>query len=95
MGGTSNTEAGSPGNLVLLCGSGTTGCHGGVESRRDDSRARGWLLAIGERATEVPVVDNSGRAWLLDDDGGKRLVTPGLQSPPVHVPSKHERTTND
>ena len=31
-------------NLVTLCGSGTTGCHGEVESDRDAAEAVGWLL---------------------------------------------------
>ena len=33
------------GNLVMLCGTGTTGCHGKVEhADRDSRRALGWYL---------------------------------------------------
>jgi hypothetical protein len=34
-------------NLVTLCGTGTTGCHGLVESQRTVSYALGWLVPNG------------------------------------------------
>lgn len=40
-------------NLVTLCGTGTTGCHGDVESDREASEAAGWLLPR-RRATVTP-----------------------------------------
>ena len=42
MGGTKTPD--TPANLVLLCGTGTTGCHGWVESHRAVAIAQGWLV---------------------------------------------------
>lgn len=33
-----------PANLLLLCGSGTTGCHGWIEKHRAESIEKGWLM---------------------------------------------------
>jgi hypothetical protein len=44
MGGTRDPLAGHPSNIVLLCGSGTTGCHGWIEDHREDALETGWLL---------------------------------------------------
>lgn len=44
MGGSALLER--PSNLVRLCGTGTTGCHGFVESNRTQSTTRGWLLGF-------------------------------------------------
>jgi hypothetical protein len=39
MGGSRNESTYiKPANLIVLCGSGTTGCHGWVESNRDRSK---------------------------------------------------------
>jgi 5-methylcytosine-specific restriction protein A len=60
-------------NLVVLCGSGTTGCHGWVESYRTQAEADGWLVRRGLQVpADVPVLYR-GRWVLLDDEGG---VTP-------------------
>ena len=45
MGGTSDLRCNDIRNLVLLCGTGTTGCHGWVESNRASAREDGWLIA--------------------------------------------------
>jgi hypothetical protein len=34
-------------NLLHLCGSGTTGCHGYIEHHRKESYRKGWLLKMG------------------------------------------------
>lgn len=44
MGGSRDPRSFDPRNLVLVCGSGTTGCHGWIESHRDVARSEGWLL---------------------------------------------------
>lgn len=31
-------------NLLLLCGSGTTGCHGWIEAHRSEAISKGWLM---------------------------------------------------
>lgn len=43
-------------NLVTLCGSGTTRCHGHVESQRTESYALGWLVPNGAVPEEWPVL---------------------------------------
>jgi len=74
MGGTKAGWANLPGNLILVCGSGTTGCHGKIESFRDMSYRAGWLLKWGEEPEHHPFVDSSGRWWKIDNEGGKREV---------------------
>lgn len=45
MGGTRWEGIHSPALLVLLCGDGTSGCHGWVESNRAAALRLGWLLS--------------------------------------------------
>lgn len=67
-GGDRRPEANLPANLMLTCGSGTTGCHGFIESNRATAIAYGWLLSANDIPAEVAV-----RTWwgkvLLDDEG--------------------------
>ncbi|MEU3452112.1 hypothetical protein ABZ671_00515 [Micromonospora sp. NPDC006766] len=63
-------DTNQPHNLILLCGSATTLCHGWVESNRNAARAHGWAI----RQTDDPAarfVDHAihGRVWLLSDGG--------------------------
>lgn len=44
MGGTKNPLSNDTRNLITLCGTGTTGCHGWVESHREEALAQGWLI---------------------------------------------------
>lgn len=73
MGGTRDPLINSPANLVLLCGSGTTGCHGWVESNRREARALGWLVSQWADPADVPIVHN-GRTTYLTEDG--HVLTP-------------------
>ena len=43
-------------NLILLCGSATTRCHGHVESRRTEAYAEGFLVERGQDPATVPVL---------------------------------------
>lgn len=69
-------------NLILLCGSGTTGCHGWVHSHPVEARRRGLIIPANHRPQrdpmEVPVMvlmEGIGKVWLLlDDDGGFEIV---------------------
>lgn len=72
MGGSKEKWVNLPGNLLLLCGSGVTGCHGHVESHRDTARASGFLVPLnGDRLpVNVPVLHALYGAVLLDDYGG-------------------------
>lgn len=81
MGGTSSTAVGSPANALVLCGSGTTGCHGWAEAHPVEAELLGWRLAPGVEADGAPWwhrfygwvcwrVDETGfltRGWM--DDG--------------------------
>lgn len=44
MGGTRWPGINLPSNLAWICGSGTTGCHGYIESHRDEAYRMGWLV---------------------------------------------------
>lgn len=55
MGGTKSPVVASASNGVVLCGSGTTGCHGWVESHRDMGRLDGWLVPQWRDPADVPV----------------------------------------
>ena len=72
MGGTKLKWVDLPGNLLLLDGSGTTGCHGHVEKHRAAARASGFLVPLnGVRLpVEVPVLHAIHGKVLLDDFGG-------------------------
>lgn len=58
-------------NLVTLCGSGTTKCHGHVESQRAESYALGWLVPNGAVPEEWPVLrwTPDGPRWMQPGDG--------------------------
>lgn len=74
MGGSKNQELHKAANLIALCGSGTTGCHGWVESHRLEARTFGYLIQKVESAEEIPFKDLSGNWWLIDNDGQKRQL---------------------
>ena len=76
MGGSRVGWVNLPPNLVLLCGSGVTGCHGWVESNRAEAIELGWLVSrIGvQTAAEIPVAYWDGTLRFLDDTGGYTLA---------------------
>ncbi len=54
-GGTRRPDANEPQTLILLCGSATTGCHGYVESHRDEALANGWAVRLNDDPLTKPV----------------------------------------
>lgn len=52
-GGTREEIANTPANLLLLCGSGTTGCHGRIERERTTAYSYGWLVHQGTDPSTV------------------------------------------
>jgi hypothetical protein len=74
MGGSKNELLHQPANLIALCGSGTTGCHGWVESHRDKARELGYLIMKVESAEDIPFCDNSGKWWKIDNLGQKEQL---------------------
>lgn len=69
MGGSRDPELTQPSNLLLLCGSGTQGCHGWVESNRAEAYAVGLLIRGRVSPILVPVKLRYGLVT-LDDVGG-------------------------
>lgn len=75
-GGTRGPQAHRLSLLVLLCGTGTTGCHGWIESNRAEARALGWLISKFEPAdpqtiplrwSDLVDVEHPDELFLLDD----------------------------
>jgi hypothetical protein len=74
MGGSKNENLHMPANLIVLCGSGVDGCHGWVESNRNQAREEGLLIMRVESAEEIPFKDTGGRYWYIDNNGQKRQL---------------------
>jgi hypothetical protein len=67
----------STANLILLCGSGTTGCHGWVHSHVQRSYELGYLVHSWHLPENVPVrvfAPDLGAAWVLHDREGRRMM---------------------
>jgi len=78
MGGSRRAGTNSPANLLLLCGTGTSGCHGWVEAHRVTALANGFLLNQGDDPGAWPVRLHQGIRWLTDDGGlSTHPPTPG------------------
>ncbi len=60
-------------NLVVLCGHGTSGCHGACHSEVERARQAGFLLRSTENPEEVPMEHAKGTV-LLDNDGGYAVI---------------------
>lgn len=58
--------------LLLVCGDGTTGCHGFIEGNRELAERWGLLVPHGDGMdpAAIPVTLASGRLVLLDPRGG-------------------------
>lgn len=71
MGGTRDPIANTPANLLLLCGTGTDGCHGRIERERSTAYVYGWLVRQGDDPSRVPlwVWHRPERPVLLTVDG--------------------------
>lgn len=69
MGGTRRRGAGLASNGLLLCGSGTTGCHGWVESHREEARRLGMLVPLSGDPVMSPVRYWDGEWYMLGDRG--------------------------
>lgn len=81
MGGTRWEGINLPSNLLTLCGSGTTGCHGWIEHHPTYAEDHGWSVRQHERLTVAAVPVWTWRGWqYLEDDGTTRaaLEHPGV-----------------
>lgn len=55
MGGTDRPELNETSNLLALCGSGTSGCHGYIENHRQEAYEKGWIVLRDHNPADVPV----------------------------------------
>lgn len=62
-------------NLVLICGTGTTGCHGEIESRRTQAYEDGWLVHREIDPATVPIL-RFGRTLSMLADSWTRVDQP-------------------
>lgn len=70
MGGTRWAGINAPANLVTLCGSGTTMCHGWVESHPSWAAAHGWSVRTADRDLVALTPVWTWRGWVrLRADG--------------------------
>jgi hypothetical protein len=77
-GGTSDPAINSPANLLLLCGDGTTGCHGHITDHPAEAYASGLSVSVNAQVSRglkvdlatVPVTHGVHGRVLLDHDGG-------------------------
>ena len=67
-------------NLILLCGSGTTGCHGWAHSNVEEATRACYIVASWHVPAEVPVLMRrlgvrpwTTHVWCLLDDAGNEL----------------------
>ena len=70
MGGSSDPSTNGTANLIVLCGSGTSGCHGWVESHPTEANLAGWRVAQRCDPENIPVLyELEGISYLLDAAG--------------------------
>ncbi len=70
MGGTRWPGINLPSNALILCGSGTTGCHGDIESYRATAARAGYLVLSRTDPAEVAVLLHKERWVYLDNLAG-------------------------
>jgi len=70
-------------NVILLCGSGTTGCHGWVHAHPREARAAGWIVRaeglVAPETTPVQVVaagQGSPLIWVMLSPQGRQMKIP-------------------
>jgi len=89
MGGSKDAAVNSAANLLRVCGDGTRGCHGMIESDRAGAYINGWLLRRGDPPTVAPVLLRN-RWTLLTEDGqyvsGEARIIIQSHTPVTEVP---------
>ncbi len=69
MGGSRWAGINLPSNLLIACGSGTSLCHGTIESNRSGAVAAGWLVLSNSDSASVAVLVRRERWVYLTNDG--------------------------
>ena len=58
-------------NIVILCGTGTTGCHGWCHAEDRSARTLGWVVASWDKPAEIPLITPDHKMIVLLEDGTK------------------------
>lgn len=66
MGGSRLPDTNQPQNLLVLCGTGITGCHGWIESNRHAAVTDGYLLYQNDDPCQHPYLGHDGWWWLTE-----------------------------
>ena len=64
-----------PSNIVELCGSGTTGCHGWTHADPAEAERFGYIIPSWRDPLNAPIRDWNGDWWWLLDDGTAQRLT--------------------
>lgn len=76
-----------PENLLQLCGSGTTGCHGWVHAHPARAYRLGYLVHTGKDPATIPVYYRTG-GWQQLHTDGTRHPCPPPEDLPTHIDIK-------
>ena len=81
MGGTRRAGINALSNLLAVCGSGSTACHGWIHGNPKEAYRLGWMMPSADDiltvSSRTPVVLYSGRRVLLDPVAQGYLSAPG------------------
>lgn len=90
MGGTDDPAINRPANGIVLCGSGTTGCHGWTEEHPIAAARHGFAVESWAASTSVPVRYPHG--WFsLDNHGSKWACSPPLDNDAHQCATRKDR----
>lgn len=76
MGGTDRPDTNQPQNLLAVCGSGTTGCHGWMEGHPIGAEVAGWRVRQSDDPRRMPVDHARYGRVFLTPNGSIRTRTP-------------------
>lgn len=79
-GGSSDPLINAPSNLLTVCGTGTTGCHGWIGASPAEALEAGYVVSLNsqEATADVPVLHAAlGGVFLLDDGTVRPVPTWG------------------
>lgn len=79
MGGTRRADTNGMAALIVLCGSGTTGCHGWTEANPTLALERGYRVAQHQTPADVPLVWHGAWVLLTDDGAVHHLPMPDVR----------------
>lgn len=74
-------------NLLTLCGSGTTGCHGWVHAHPNRAYQLGYLVSMSDDPIGQPVYYRTG-GWQQLNADGTRHPCPPPEDLPAHIDIK-------